>query len=320
MDQRKIAVITGANSGIGQAAALRFATEGVRVVMACRDKQRSEAVRQELAARSGNPGIDLIPLDVSSFESIHTFCKAFTETYPRLDILVHNAAYLNHGEKTYRLSPEGVELSYATNAFGPTYMSHLLADSLAKSDDPRVLNACTTNIKNFFDPKRKIEFDNLRGEFKDRRPYSSYKMYGDSKMALFMLTIRLAEEWKERGIKVNALQINRVRLSDATIRKMNGIWRILARAQNWINPPPEGMAGNYYRICTSDEFRRDTGQLINHRLERMRPAASEQGLEQIRNIFGSATYPKYATESVNANQVWQMYQDLREGKSFRKIP
>ena len=63
-----------------------------------------------------------------------------------------------------------------------------------------------------------------------------------------MLTIRLAEEWNARGIKVNALQINRVRLSDATIRKMNGIWRLLARAQNLINPPPEGMAGNSMRI------------------------------------------------------------------------
>ncbi len=312
MDQRKIAVITGANSGIGRAAALKFATEGIRVVMACRDKQRSEAVRQELIVRSGNPNIDLMTLDVSSFDSIRSFCKAFTASYPRLDILVHNAAYLNHGEKTYRLSPEGVELSFATNAFGPTYMSHLLADSLAKSDDPRVLNACTTNIKNFFDPKRKIEFDNLRGEFKDRRTYSSYKMYGDSKMALFMITIRLAEEWKDRGIKVNALQINRVRLSDATIRKMNGIWRLLATAQNWINPPPEGMADNYYRICTSDKFRHDTGQLINHRLERMQPAVSEQGLSQIGNIFGLATYPSYATDPANADQVWRIYQEMRD--------
>lgn len=312
MEQRKIAVITGANSGIGQAAALKFAKEGIRVVMACRDKQKSDAVKRELMARSGNPDIDLMPLDVSSFESIRTFCKAFSAAYPRLDILIHNAAYLNHGEKTYRMSPEGVELSFATNAFGPTYMSHLLADSLAKSEDPRVLNACTTNIKNFFDPKRKIDFDNLRGEFKDKRPYSSYKMYGDSKMALLMLTFRMAEEWKGRGIKVNALQINRVRLSDATIGKMNGVWRFLARAQNLINPPPEGMAGHYYRICTSDEFRRANGQLINHRLERMLPAASEQGLSQIRNIFGLATYPKYAVDPANADRVWRMYRELRD--------
>lgn len=316
MKHPKIAVITGANSGIGRAAALKFATEGIRVVMACRDMQRSEAARLDLVAQSGNADIELMPLDVSSFESIRTFCKSFSAAYPRLDILIHNAAYLNHGEKAYRLSPEGVELSFATNAFGPAYMSHLLADSLAKSNDPRVLYACTTNIKNFFDPKRKIEFDNLRGEYKDRRPYSSYKMYGDSKMALLMLTIRMAEEWKDRGIKANALQINRVRLSEATIRKMTGVWRLLARAQNLINPPPEGMADNYYRICTSDEFRHATGQLINHRLERMQPAASEQGVTQIKNIFGSAAYPGYATNQANADRVWDMYLELRDRTSF----
>lgn len=312
MEQQKIAVITGANSGIGQAAALKFATEGIRVVMACRDQQRSDVVRQQLIARSGNPNIDLMELDVSSFDSIRAFCKAFTSKYPRLDILVNNAAYMNHGEKSYRLSPEGVELSFATNAFGPAYLSHLLTDSLAKSDDPRVLNACTTNIKYFFDPKREIEFDNLRGEFKDRRPFSTYKMYGDSKMALLMLTFRMAEQWKDRGIKVNALLVNRVKLSDATIRKMNGVWRTLARAQNLINPPPEGMADNYYRICASEPFRHATGQLINHRLERMHPAAREQGLSQMKNIFGSACYPKYAEDPENTERVWQMYLELRD--------
>src|SRR5690606_28342235 len=95
MEQQKIAVITGANSGIGQAAALKFATVGIRVVMACRDLQRSDVVRQQLIARSGNPNIDLMELDVSSFDSIRAFCKAFTSKYPRLDILVNNAAYMN---------------------------------------------------------------------------------------------------------------------------------------------------------------------------------------------------------------------------------
>lgn len=84
-------------------------------------------------------------------------------------------------------------------------MTNLLLDHLTKSDDPRVLNACTTNIRHFFDPKRKIDFDNLKGEYKDSRPYSVYKMYGDSKMALLMLTFKMAEEYKNRGVKVNAM-------------------------------------------------------------------------------------------------------------------
>ncbi|SHR97179.1 short-chain dehydrogenase [Mycobacteroides abscessus subsp. abscessus] len=197
----KIVIITGANSGIGKAAALKFATEGYRVIMACRNLEISAAVQKEIIHTTKNTHVDLLKLDISSFDSIRTFCATFKDTYPRLDILINNAAYLNHGEKEYKLSPEHIELSFATNTFGPFLLTRLLADYLAKSQDPRVLNACTTNIKNFFNPNRKIEFDNLRGEMRGTRSYSVYKMYGDSKMALLMLTIKMAEELKSQGIK-----------------------------------------------------------------------------------------------------------------------
>lgn len=141
-----------------------------------------------------------------------------------------DAAYLQHGVKEYQLSPDHIELSFATNTFGPFLMTRLLADHLAQSPDPRILHACTTNVKHFFDPKRVIEFDNLRGERKDARPYRTYKTYGDSKMAFLMLTFKMAEELKSKGIKVNALQINCVKLSKETIKKQHSCWKVLAWA------------------------------------------------------------------------------------------
>lgn len=309
----KIVIITGANSGIGKAAALKFATEGYRVIMACRNIGISSAAQKEITEASNNTNVDLMELDVSSFDSIRTFCSAFKAKYPRLDILIHNAAYLNHGEKEYKLSPEHIEMSFATNTFGPFLMTRLLADHLQKSQDPRILNACTTNIKNFFDPKRKIDFDNLRGEFRGKRPYSVYKMYGDSKMALLMLTFKMAEEFKSRGIKVNALQINRVKLSKETINKMSSSWRVLARLQNLTNPLPAGMADNYFHICTSDEFKNVTGQLINHKKEIVKPSSSEKGITQLKNIFGSSTYPKYATDTQNVEKIWSLSTTLTQG-------
>ncbi|MFF5996029.1 SDR family NAD(P)-dependent oxidoreductase [Lysinibacillus sp. KU-BSD001] len=304
--QDKIVIITGANSGIGKAATLKFATEGYRVIMACRNLKISTAVQHDIMETTKNRNVDLMELDISSFDSIRTFCTAFKAKYPRLDILIHNAAYLNHGEKEYKLSPEHIELSFATNTFGPFFMTRLLADHLAKSPDPRVLHACTTNIKNFFDPKRKIEFDNLRGEYKGKRPYSTYKMYGDSKMALLMLTFKLAEEYKHMGIKVNAIQINRVKLSKETIEKMHSIWKVFAHLQNLTNPLPAGMADNYFHICTSDAFKDTTGQLINHKREILKPATSEKGFTQLKNIFGSTTYPKYAINPQNVEQIWKL--------------
>ncbi|MEK3991709.1 SDR family NAD(P)-dependent oxidoreductase [Robertmurraya sp. FSL R5-0851] len=308
----KIVIITGANSGIGKAAALKFATEGYRVIMACRNLEISAAVQKEIIHTTKNNHVDLLKLDTSSFDSIRTFCAAFKDTYPHLDILINNAAYLNHGEKEYKLSPEHIELSFATNTFGPFLLTRLLADHLAKSQDPRVLNACTTNIKNFFNPNRKIEFDNLRGEMRGTRSYSVYKMYGDSKMALLMLTIKMAEELKSQGIKVNALQINRVKLSKETIHKMKSYWRILAWTQNLTNPLPSGMADNYFHICTSEEFKNVTGQLINHKREIVEPSTTEKGFTQVKNILGSSRYPRYATNPQNVEQIWSLSTTLTE--------
>lgn len=302
----KIVIITGANSGIGKAAAIKFATEGYYVVMACRNLGISQAVQQEIKEMTNSNQVDLMELDISSFASIRTFCSTFTDKYPRLDILIHNAAYLNHGEKEYKLSPEHIELSFATNTFGPFLMTRLLTEHLGKSDDPRILHACTTNIKNFFDPKRKIDFDNIQGEHRDSRPYSVYKMYGDSKMALLMLTFKMAEEFKQQGIHINALQINRVKLSKETIKKMKSFWKGLAWAQNFTNPLPSGMADIYFHICTSDEYKNVSGQLINHRREIVKPSLSEKGFNQVKNIVGSGTYPNYATEPKNVEKLWEI--------------
>lgn len=309
----KIVIITGANSGIGKAATLKFSNEGYRVVMACRNMKISKPVQKEITKVSNNTNVDLMELDVSSFDSIRTFCSDFKAKYPRLDILIHNAAYLNYGDKEYKLSPEHIELTFATNTFGPFLMTRLLADQLEKSQDPRILNACTTNIKNFFDPKRKIDFNNLRGEFRDTRPYSVYKMYGDSKMALLMLTFKMAEELKNQGINVNALQINRVKLSKETIKKLRSFWKVLAWIQNLSNPLPTGMADNYFHICTSDEFKNVSGRLINHRREIVQPSTNEKGITQLKNIIGSRSFPKYATDTQNIEKIWEICTMLTEG-------
>ncbi|MGM0901056.1 MAG: SDR family NAD(P)-dependent oxidoreductase [Bacillota bacterium] len=307
----KVVIITGANSGIGKASAYRFAEEGYRVVMACRNIEKSKNVQQEIIEATNNPQIDLLQLDISSFVSIHQFHSSVKETYPKLDILIHNAAFLNHGNKNYQLSSDGIELSFATNVVGPFLLTKLLADQLANSDDARILHACTTNIRHFFDPKRKIEFDNLQGEFKDNRPYSTYKMYGDSKMALLMLTFKLAEELKDRHISVNAIQISAIKLSKETIQKMESGWKVAARVQNLFSAPQETMAATYFHLCTSNEFKGITGKLINAKRAIMQPSHyPDTPGDQIKQFFDQTVYPKYAVTERNMEQVWELCSKL----------
>lgn len=307
----KIVIITGANSGIGRAAAIRFAKEGYMVIMACRDIDKSKKAQQEIMELTKNKSIDLLKLDVSSFKSIEDFCSEFKKKYKKLDILIHNAGYFNHGQKIYQLSPDNIELSFATNTFGPFLMTQLLSDMLKESEDARVLNACTTNIRHFFEPKREIDFDNLQGEFMDSKPYNSYKMYGDSKMALLMLTFKMADKFKKDGIKVNAVQIPAIKLSKEAVRKFKSVWRIGAVVQNMHSSSPESMADTYFHICTSQEFKDITGKLINDQRQIMRPSHYTGGLmQEVKQLFDKGVYPKYADNIDNIERVWDLAVEL----------
>ena len=306
----KIAIITGANSGIGKAAAIQFASNGWHVIMACRDTAAGTEALQEIMEQSRSTHVSLLQLDVSSFASIRQFNERLREHYDHIDCIIHNAAHFKHGQKKWQESADGFELTFAANTFGPFLMTHLLLDLLQKSGDARVLHACSTNIKHFFDPKRSIEWDLIASPFNTEsqaRPYSSYKMYGDSKMALFMLTRKMAEEWKPYGIKVNALQISGVRMSKRTLTNLNGLWKLAAHMQNLIFPLPEAMANNYYEICTNPKFYELSGQLFNDKLGVIQPGGLNVKItERVKYIFGSSHYPSYAVDNDRTEQLWKL--------------
>lgn len=274
--QPRIVIITGANSGIGRAATERFAEAGFRIIMACRSTERAAPVREEIVRRTGLGTIDLMELDTSSTASINAFVRGFTARYPRLDILVHNAAYFNHGEP-YRSNPDGMEIAFATNVVGPYVLTTLLREHLRRAEDPRVLNVGSNIIKHFFDPKMNMDLSDLQGlpEVSGGPKISSvYQRYCRSKMALLMLTQTLAEEFAPDGIAINYLQVNGAKLSRETVQKFSLPYRILGRLQSFLLKPPEFMADRYYRITTEPAYRGITGRDINHRLEIMEPAPS----------------------------------------------
>lgn len=314
--KNRIVLITGANSGIGKAAAFKFASEGYHVIMAGRNAEKSTTVQQEIIRNSNNNSVDFMEVDLSSFESIRNFCLLFKSKHQKLDILIHNAGYFNHGAKVYQFSTDVIELTFATNTFGPFLMTQLLLENLAKSDDPRVLSASSTNIKHFFDPKRKIEFDNLQGEYKTNRPYSAYKMYGDSKMGLLLLIYKMAEEYKKYGIKVNSLMIPATKISKETLNKMSRFYRIIGQMVQNLNPHallPEQIASNYYHICTSDEFRNTTGTLINASNEIILPSQVDQPLNlfaTMKELWDTKYTPPYANNRENIEKMWTLSKEL----------
>jgi len=152
-----------------------------------------------------------------------------------------------------------------------------------------------------------IDFDNLQGEFMDSRPYNSYKMYGDSKMALLMLTFKMADTFEKDGIKVNAVQIPAIKMSKETMRKFKSVWRIAAMVQNIHSSSPETMADTYFHICTSEEFKDITGKLINDKRELMQSSHYTSGLmQEVKQLSDKGVYPKYADNIDNIERVWEL--------------
>ena len=125
----KTVIITGANSGIGKEAAYKFANAGYTVIMACRNMEKSEQIKNEIINLSNNQNVFLREVDMSSMNSIAAFCSGFKNDFSILDVLINNAAYFNHGA-SYNLSIDGIEITFATNVLGPFLMTNLLSECL----------------------------------------------------------------------------------------------------------------------------------------------------------------------------------------------
>ena len=299
---KKTVVITGANSGIGKTAAIRFAEQGYRVIMACRNIESSKPVCKEIIDKTKNENVELIELDISSKQSIVAFCETYKKKYDVLDLLVNNAGHFKHGETSFQESVDGMELTFATNLFGPILLTSLLLDVLEKSNDPRVLNACSTNIKHFFDERRKIDFKALHGEYVAGKKYDSYKLYGDSKMALLMATFQMAQEYKTQNISVNAIMIPATKMSKNTVKKVKSYWRLLALLQYPFIPKAEVMGDAYFSICTDKRYNRVSGKLINHLGQIVQVA--DEALSFTKIMGGLEFYPPYADDNETSKRVW----------------
>jgi NAD(P)-dependent dehydrogenase (short-subunit alcohol dehydrogenase family) len=108
-------LVTGANSGIGKEAARALAGRGDRVILACRDPQRGEAARKEIAETTGNSAVELGIVDLGRQNSIREFARQFLESQRELHVLVNNAGmWANRRRET----PDGIEETWAVNVLG----------------------------------------------------------------------------------------------------------------------------------------------------------------------------------------------------------
>ena len=190
----RIAVITGANAGLGFQTALQLARLGTHVVMACRSVDRGGKAESALLAEVPDARTTVIQVDVSEPESIQEFGRRFAEEVGELDVLVNNAGIV--GIPLARNSV-GHELQLATNYLGPFAMTGTLLPFFRRDALGRIVN-----VGSLAHRLAKLEVDDLNWE---SRAYNEWRAYARSKLALLAFTMELDRRLRQRRSAISAL-------------------------------------------------------------------------------------------------------------------
>ncbi|MEN3611425.1 SDR family oxidoreductase [Plantactinospora sp. ZYX-F-223] len=191
----KLAVVTGANSGIGFGVSHRLARAGAEVILAVRDEAKGNRAIAEIRAEVPAAKLTLQHLDLTSLASVAAFGTALTERGRPVDILVNNAGIM--APRRRALTEDGYELQFATNYLGHFALTGHLLPLLRAAGAARVVS-----ISSMLSRVGRFDFDNLQGE----RHYQPVRAYGLSKLAMLVFARELQRRstlggW---GIRSNA--------------------------------------------------------------------------------------------------------------------
>ena len=253
--RKKVCVITGANSGIGKAAAIQIAQQGHHVVMACRNPERGQAALQDVQRKSGNDSVELIILDMSLQSSIKAFAETFLAKYDLLDVLIHNAAAFDIRQKERKLTSEGIELVWATNHIGPVLLTELLLNAIKQSEQGRIITISSKGLMMY--PFLKV---NIGDPESAHRKFSVQNAYYQSKLAQVMYTYWLAEELRGTAVTVNSIRVTNVKIDvDTRYPEVSKLARKMYSFKSRFSISPEKMAETYTYLALSPEVSLTTG-------------------------------------------------------------
>ncbi len=184
----KVAVITGANSGLGLETTRGLARTGATIVMACRNAQKAERAQEDVLANVPGAHLEIIPLDLASLASIRSFADTFAGRFETLDLLCNNAGVMALPRST---TADGFEMQIGTNHLGHFALTGQLFEHLKKAPHARVVN-----VASLAHTTGRINFDDLMGE----RSYSKWLTYCQAKLANLLFTFELDRRLRAKGL------------------------------------------------------------------------------------------------------------------------
>jgi NAD(P)-dependent dehydrogenase (short-subunit alcohol dehydrogenase family) len=189
-------LITGATDGLGRSLAARLAAAGATVLLHGRDDDRGRQAQAEIGAETGSERLAWYRADLASLREVRELAERVAADHERLDVLVNNAGVgttLPGGGERLE-SEDRYELRFAVNYLAPFLLTRLLEPLLVASAPARIVNVSSAG-------QAPIDFEDVMLE----RRYDGVRAYRQSKLALVMLTLDLAESLRDRGVTANCL-------------------------------------------------------------------------------------------------------------------
>jgi NAD(P)-dependent dehydrogenase (short-subunit alcohol dehydrogenase family) len=281
MGSARSALVTGANSGIGKAAAVGLAKAGFDVTLVVRNPERGEAARKEVVAAAPSAAVELLQIDLASQRSIREGAAKWLASHERLDVLVNSAGvFLKDRAET----ADGVEKTMATNYLAYFLMAHEFLPALRRAAPSRIVNVASRY------GSVKIDFDDMMVK---TRPWSYLKAVPPTMVMRVLFTQELAQRLEAERITVNAVHPGLVR-GTQLLQEVGGIFNLVVVL---FGKSPAKGADTVVWLATAPEAADETGKLWSKRKplatpgQGSDPAARKRLWQESLRLTGVADWP-----------------------------
>jgi NAD(P)-dependent dehydrogenase (short-subunit alcohol dehydrogenase family) len=189
----RTAIVTGANSGLGLAAAHELARHGAEVVLACRNTAKGNDARRTIGADVPGAKLELAALDLADLSSVESFAEQFRSAHDGLDLLIDNAGVMAPPRAETK---DGFELQFGTNHLGHFALAARLIDLMSGRSDARVVTVSSNAHK-----MGRINFDDLQSQ----RRYFRWSAYSQSKLADLSFALELDRRLRAAGSQIRSV-------------------------------------------------------------------------------------------------------------------
>ena len=260
----KTYVVTGANTGIGKITATELAARGAHVILACRSKDKTQPVIDEIQRTTGNRNVEFIHLDLADLASVRACADELLAKKLPIHALINNAGQAGHRGTT----KDGFELTFGTNHLGHYLLTRLLLDHIKQTPGARIVNVSSASHYQ----AKGIDWDALR---KPTRSVTGLPEYEVSKLSNVLFTKELARRLEGTGVTTYAVHPGVV-ATDA--------WRRIPGPVRWVMKKfmisPQQGAHSSLRAATAPELATETGRYYHQDGKEKRPSrlADDVGL------------------------------------------